>query len=68
MVLKISFLCDATFCPSLRGFLLCPEDGSIVCPKRRIWESEKVKFMNLIPGASDYFLVQCEVLTLKPYV
>jgi len=31
LVLKINFLCDATFRPSLRGFLFCPEDGRIVC-------------------------------------
>ena len=31
VVSKISFLCDANFCPSLRDFLFCPEDGSIVC-------------------------------------
>jgi hypothetical protein len=31
LVLKISVLRDATFCPSLLGFLFCPEDGSVVC-------------------------------------
>jgi hypothetical protein len=33
VVLKIIFLCDATFCPSLRGFLFYPEGGSFLCAR-----------------------------------
>jgi len=45
VVLKISFFCDATFCPTLLGFLFYPEGGSIVCVRNI--EFRKVKNLKL---------------------
>ena len=65
-VLKISFLCDSTFCPSLCVFVFCPEDGSIMCVRNvKYWKVRNVTIVILFSGGFRLQIIYSDTLNSR---